>query len=143
MVFYLVASAVAQVLLLPFFIQAVTDTFDGSFSSSRLAEVVLYTQGMCIALIHMILRTNAGLFAIKPKDTTNWDSKKKFRLFGPNDLEVHLDQRANERRRENPRQLAAKHEQGSTRAADGAGPPVPVPAEPLAIHQFPQVMAAE
>ena len=62
-------------------------TYDSQFSSSRIAEFILFTTGSFLALLHLILRANASLFAIKPKSTP-WHRKRKFRLFGPSDLEL-------------------------------------------------------
>lgn len=62
-------------------------TFDAQVSSSRIAEFILFTAGSFLALLHLILRANASLTAIKPKSAP-WHRKRRFRLFGPSDLEL-------------------------------------------------------
>lgn len=61
--------------------------FDSEVSSSRVAEFILFTSGSFLALLHLILRANASLTAIKPKSAP-WQRKRRFRLFGPSDLEL-------------------------------------------------------
>lgn len=73
--------------MLPFFIQGVIMKFDKHHSSSLVAEFILFTSGSFLALLHLILRANASLTAIKAKSTP-WHKKRRFRLFGPSDLEL-------------------------------------------------------
>ena len=104
MFYYLVGSAILQasfrfftvavelltpheVFIAPFFLQGVAMTYDDQFSSSRVAEFILFTTGSFLALLHLILRANASLIAIKAKSTP-WHKKRNFRLFGPSDLEL-------------------------------------------------------
>jgi hypothetical protein len=51
------------------------------------AEFILFTSGSFLAFLHLILRANASLTAIKAKSTP-WHKKRQFRLFGPSDLEL-------------------------------------------------------
>lgn len=74
-------------MILPFWVQAKTETFDNNLTSSRVAEFVLFISGAAIAFVHMFLRANAARTAIKPK-TTPWHERRKFRLCGPSDLEL-------------------------------------------------------
>lgn len=62
-------------------------TFDNQYSSLLVAEFILFTSGSFLALLHLILRANASLTAIKAKPT-HWHRKRRFRLFGPSDLEL-------------------------------------------------------
>src|SRR5215472_15037391 len=61
--------------------------FDKQHSSSLVAEFILFTSGSFLALLHLILRANASLTAIKAKSTP-WHRKRRFRLSGPSDLEM-------------------------------------------------------
>lgn len=85
--YYLIASIVLQILMLPFFIQGVLGDFDKDLSSARLAELDLVGAGIIISLIHIFLRTNALRTALKPVQTA-WTPKRKFRFFGNSDLEI-------------------------------------------------------
>jgi len=76
-----------EIMILPFWIQAMTDSFDSNLSSSRVAEFVLFISGAVIAFAHFFLRANAVRTAIKPSNTP-WLKRRKFRLFGPSDLEM-------------------------------------------------------
>jgi hypothetical protein len=102
MVYYLVEAAIlyvcefasfleclliAQIMIIPFWIQAMTGTFDSHLSSSRIAQFVLFSWGTVICFTHFFLRANAVRTAIKP-NRTPWMKKRKFRLFGPSDLEL-------------------------------------------------------
>jgi len=60
--------------------------FDKRRSSSLVAGFILFASGSFLALLHLILRANASLTAIKAKSTP-WHKKRQFRLFGPSDLE--------------------------------------------------------
>ncbi|KAF2097500.1 hypothetical protein NA57DRAFT_77757 [Rhizodiscina lignyota] len=85
--YYLLASIALHILILPFFIQAILRDFDKNLSSSRVAEITLFGQGIIISLIHIFLRTNALRTAIRPIQAA-WSPTRKFRLFGPSDLEI-------------------------------------------------------
>jgi len=61
--------------------------FDKQHSSSLVAEFILFTSGSFLALLHLILRANASLTAIKAKSTP-WHKQRQFRFFGPSDLEL-------------------------------------------------------
>jgi hypothetical protein len=87
MVWYLVEAAIIYILILPFWIQAMTGSFDNNFTSSRLAEFVLFGSGSVICITHFLLRANAARMAIKPSRTP-WMKKRKYRFFGPSDLEI-------------------------------------------------------
>jgi hypothetical protein len=103
MVFYLVLAAIqivsawlgqipqtdVQAFILPFF----SSTFlsngetDAPPMSAMMAEYVLYVFGTVIAFLHLFLRANAARTAIKPSEAP-WHKRRKFRLFGPNELEI-------------------------------------------------------
>ena len=51
------------------------------------AGVALTVSGLVHGFLHLILRANAARMAIMPIQTP-WQSKRSFRLFGPNDLEA-------------------------------------------------------
>lgn len=87
MVYYLIEAAVLYIMILPFWIQAMMGTFDRNLSSSRIAEFMLFGWGSVICITHFILRANAARMAIRPSRTP-WMKKRRFRLFGPNDLEI-------------------------------------------------------
>ena len=87
MFYYLIGTAILQVFILPFFIQAIMMSFDSNNSSAQVAEFILFSQGSILAIIHLVLRANAGRFALMPKETP-WQKKRQFRLFGPSDLEI-------------------------------------------------------
>ena len=87
MVWYLVEAAIVYIFVLPFWIQAMTGGFDANFTSSRLAEFMLFGSGSIICITHFVLRANAARLAIKP-NRTPWIRNRKFRLFGPSDLEI-------------------------------------------------------
>ncbi|KAL9097908.1 MAG: hypothetical protein Q9165_000234 [Trypethelium subeluteriae] len=54
------------------------------------AGVALTLTGLVNGFLHLILRANAARMAIKPIQTP-WQSKRSFRLFGPNDLETCMN----------------------------------------------------
>lgn len=55
--------------------------------SAMMAEYVLYVFGTVIAFLHLFLRANAARTAIKPPEAP-WHRRRRFRLFGPNELEI-------------------------------------------------------
>jgi hypothetical protein len=104
MVYYLVATAITyvsslpfrclrgnadniQALVLPFFVQLFYMMMDSELTSSRVAEFALFASGTVIAVIHIFLRANAARLAIKPRETP-WQARRRFRLFGPSELEI-------------------------------------------------------
>jgi hypothetical protein len=48
---------------------------------------VLFISGSAIAFVHFFLRANAARTAIKPS-TAPWHERRRFRFFGPSDLEL-------------------------------------------------------
>jgi hypothetical protein len=60
---------------------------NSELTSSRVAEFALFASGAVISFIHIVLRANAARLAIKPRETP-WQARRRFRLFGPNELEI-------------------------------------------------------
>ncbi|KAK7730153.1 hypothetical protein SLS57_001814 [Botryosphaeria dothidea] len=92
MVCYLTFAIIEHALIIPFFIQAYLGNFDNKFTSSRVAEIVLFSSGIFIAFLHLFLRVNVNRMVIKPVGVP-WKQNKKavrFRLFGPSDLEMSI-----------------------------------------------------
>ncbi|KAH7058917.1 hypothetical protein B0J12DRAFT_737534 [Macrophomina phaseolina] len=92
MVCYLIFAIVEHALITPFFIQAYLGNFDNKFTSSRVAEIALFSSGIFIAFLHLFLRVNVNRMIIKPVGVP-WKQNKKairFRLFGPSDLEMSI-----------------------------------------------------
>ncbi|KKY22399.1 hypothetical protein UCDDS831_g03564 [Diplodia seriata] len=92
MVWYLTFAFVEHAFIVPFFIQAYMMNFDEKFTSSRVAEIVLFSSGIFIAFIHLFLRVNVTRMIIKPVGVP-WKQNKKavrLRLFGPSDLEMTI-----------------------------------------------------
>ncbi|KAF2397083.1 hypothetical protein EJ06DRAFT_160116 [Trichodelitschia bisporula] len=87
MVYYLLLNAVIYIFILPFWSQAVAQSFDKDLTSSRIAEFAIFFSGTAIAFAHLFLRANATRTAIKP-GSMPWHAKRRFRLWGRNDLEL-------------------------------------------------------
>ncbi|KAK0661723.1 hypothetical protein DIS24_g2306 [Lasiodiplodia hormozganensis] len=92
MVWYLTFALVEHALIVPFFIQAYMMNFDEKFTSSRVAEIALFSSGIFVAFLHLFLRVNVNRMIIKPVGVP-WKQNTKairFRLFGPSDLEMNI-----------------------------------------------------
>lgn len=53
-----------------------------------MADTVVTLNGLLHGVLHLFSRTNSEQIAIRPKDIP-WASSRPFRLFGPNDLNIH------------------------------------------------------
>ncbi|KAF2672327.1 hypothetical protein BT63DRAFT_193638 [Microthyrium microscopicum] len=87
MVYYLVATTVLEAFIIPFFVQDYLGTLDDDFTSATIAEYVLFSSGAVLTFLHLFLRANAAMTAIKARETT-WHTPRRLRFWGPNDLEV-------------------------------------------------------
>lgn len=91
MFYYLLASIVDYALILPFFMAIVIGNFQSIMVASRVAAFGLSGSGILFSVIFFLLRTNALQMTIKPIQT-EWPAKRRFRIFGPSDLnEVDFD----------------------------------------------------
>ncbi|KAI9685570.1 MAG: hypothetical protein M1822_004428 [Bathelium mastoideum] len=88
--YYLLLGAVLLSMVLPFYAQLSQRLSFNHFTSSMVAGVALTLTGLVNGFLHLVLRANAARMAIKPIQTP-WQSKRSFRLFGPNDLEACLN----------------------------------------------------
>ncbi|KAF2840280.1 hypothetical protein M501DRAFT_931612 [Patellaria atrata CBS 101060] len=89
MIFYFFTGVVVYVLVLPFYLQAKMHGFDDNLTTTRVAEISLFTYGLAIAFIHLFMRVNASRMVIKPLGTP-WKKSRGIRFFGPADLELNI-----------------------------------------------------
>lgn len=52
-----------------------------------MADIVITLSGVLHAVLHVLMRTNSERFAIRSRRTI-WTTKRKIRIFGPNDLNI-------------------------------------------------------
>ncbi|KAF2274240.1 uncharacterized protein EI97DRAFT_131813 [Westerdykella ornata] len=95
MCYYLVMAAVVYSLVIPVEVQAHRKDFNNTLTTSRIAEVALFTYGILIGFFHLLLRANATRMVINPiNNGPSYPSTKKkrprIRLFGPSDLEMNI-----------------------------------------------------
>jgi hypothetical protein len=57
-------------------------------TASQIADVMITLNGLLQSVLHFLLRANSERLAIRPRQTP-WTKKRKIRLFGPNDLNIH------------------------------------------------------
>ncbi|KAJ4369836.1 hypothetical protein N0V83_005600 [Neocucurbitaria cava] len=93
MTYFLLVAALIYILVIPVEVQSLRRDFTNVVSTSRVAEVSLFSSGMIITFFHLFLRTNAMRMVIRPieemKGTTK-QQRPKIRFFGPSDLEMNI-----------------------------------------------------
>ncbi|OCK84611.1 hypothetical protein K432DRAFT_288619 [Lepidopterella palustris CBS 459.81] len=87
--YYLLVATIIYALIIPFEIQAHLHDFDSSVTTTRIAEIPLFSSGVYVSFIHLFLRVNASRMAIKPLGAP-WQSRPRIRFFGPSDLELNI-----------------------------------------------------
>ncbi|ORY04876.1 hypothetical protein BCR34DRAFT_491200 [Clohesyomyces aquaticus] len=93
MCYYLLLAAFVYVLVLPVEIQAHRRDFWNTLTTSRIAEISLFSSGILISFVHLFLRVNATRMVIKPVGDGPSAPKTKrprIRFFGPSDLEMNI-----------------------------------------------------
>ncbi|CAI6334010.1 unnamed protein product [Periconia digitata] len=93
MCYFMLMAAVVYILVIPVEVQAHRKDFMNTLTSSRVAEIALFTSGMVITFFHLFLRVNATRLMIQPVNeskTVPKQNRPKIRLFGPSDLEMNI-----------------------------------------------------
>ncbi|KAI4151378.1 MAG: hypothetical protein LQ340_003550 [Diploschistes diacapsis] len=57
-------------------------------TASEVADILVTLNGLLQAVLHLLLRVNSERLAIRPRETP-WTGKRKIRLLGPNDVNIH------------------------------------------------------
>lgn len=76
-----------QALVVPFFARTTMQV--NAIGTSQIAEVALNVRGIIHLILHIFLRSNADITAIRPLET-GWSRRRHLRLFGPSDLEMTM-----------------------------------------------------
>jgi hypothetical protein len=88
MVYYLILASCINAFVIPFFIKALQPIPDKTIlTAANVAEYALFSSGFFIAILHIFLRANAARTAIKARETP-WHAKRRWRFFGPSELEI-------------------------------------------------------
>ena len=74
-----------QAFVLPFWVGLSASRREDT--TSQMADIVITMSGILHAVLHMLMRTNSERFAIRSRRTI-WTTKRKIRIFGPNDLNI-------------------------------------------------------
>ncbi|CAO2648390.1 Nn.00g076570.m01.CDS01 [Neocucurbitaria sp. VM-36] len=93
MTYFLLVAALIYILVIPVEIQSLRRDFSNVLSTSRVAEISLFSSGMIITFFHLFLRTNATRMVIRPIEemkATNKQKRPRIRFFGPSDLEMNI-----------------------------------------------------
>lgn len=80
---------IIQSFVLPFYIQSYLRNFDSRLTTSRLAEVSLFSSGIFVAFLHLFLRVNASRMVIQPWGKSG-QLRPRIRFFGPSDLSLTI-----------------------------------------------------
>ncbi|KAF1844728.1 uncharacterized protein K460DRAFT_405009 [Cucurbitaria berberidis CBS 394.84] len=93
MTYFLIVAALIYILVIPVQVQSIRRDFMNLVSTSRVAEISLFSSGIVMTVFHLFLRTNAMRMVIRPMDEMRAPTKQKrpkLRFFGPSDLEMNI-----------------------------------------------------